>query len=212
MDKVKKIREEVKKLHGNPYYMMAVKDVLAIIDPLQEEPVSEDLEEAAIDYDSYRPALYGEDDEGDYVEYIEVRKDAFIAGANWQKEQFEKNRLTHCDAQTEEEAEIERDFVMSIIEKEHRQPTFDDAIKYGMRLKEKEMQSTIELAEDHAMLAGMEKMKDEMMAKAVDGVVAFDYYGDDDKTYGLIAHDSFCLEDFGLKDTDKVKMILIKED
>ena len=104
------------------------------------------------------------------------------------------------------------DFVMSIIEKEHRQPTFDDAIKYGMRLKEKEMQSTIELAEDHAMLAGMEKMKDEMMAKAVDGVVAFDYYGDDDKTYGLIAHDSFCLEDFGLKDTDKVKMILIKED
>lgn len=52
----------------------------------------------------------------------------------------------------------------------------------------------------------------QMMAKAVDGVITFDYYGDDDKTYGCIAHDSFCLEDFGLKDTDKVKMILIKED
>ena len=38
-DKVQKIREEVKKLYGNPYYMMAVKDVLAIINSSQEEPV-----------------------------------------------------------------------------------------------------------------------------------------------------------------------------
>jgi hypothetical protein len=45
IDKVQKIREEVEKLHGNPYYMMAVKDVLEILD-MQEEPVSEDLEEA----------------------------------------------------------------------------------------------------------------------------------------------------------------------
>ena len=38
-DKVQKIREEVEKLHGNPYYMMAIKDVLEILD-MQEEPVS----------------------------------------------------------------------------------------------------------------------------------------------------------------------------
>ena len=44
-DKVQKIREEVEKLHGNPYYMMAVKDVLEILD-MQEEPVSEDFEDA----------------------------------------------------------------------------------------------------------------------------------------------------------------------
>ena len=44
-NKVQKIREEVKKLHGNPYYMMAVKDVLAIIDSLQEERVREELED-----------------------------------------------------------------------------------------------------------------------------------------------------------------------
>lgn len=43
-DKVQKIREDVEKLHGNPYYMMAVKDVLEILD-MQEEPVSEDLGE-----------------------------------------------------------------------------------------------------------------------------------------------------------------------
>jgi hypothetical protein len=163
------------------------------INALQEEPVSEDLEEASKEWlapqldNSY--AGYGE------AKMMELTRfdgyamiDAIEFGANWQKEQFEKNRLAHCDTQTEEEAEIESDFVMGIIENEHRQPTFDDAIKYGMRLQKKQM-----------------------MAKAVDGVVAFDYYGDDDKTYGLIAHNSFCLEDFGLKDMDKVKMILIKE-
>lgn len=50
-----------------------------------------DLEQAAIDYDSRRPALYGEDDEGDYVEFIEVRKEAFIAGAQWYREQMMKD-------------------------------------------------------------------------------------------------------------------------
>ena len=58
-----------------------------------KEPTSDDLEQAAIDYDSCRPALYGEDDEGDYVEYIEVRKDAFIAGAQWQREQMMKDAI-----------------------------------------------------------------------------------------------------------------------
>ena len=54
--------------------------------------------------------------------------------------------------------------------------------------------------------------KQQMMAKAIDGVVTFDYYDSGDKTYGCVAHDSFCLENFGLKDRDKVKVIVIKED
>ncbi len=58
---------------------------------LPQESASEELELAAIDYDSCRPALYGEDDDGDMVEYIEVRKDAFMAGAEWQKEQIMKD-------------------------------------------------------------------------------------------------------------------------
>jgi phosphoribosyl-AMP cyclohydrolase len=44
----------------------------------------------------------------------------------------------------------------------------EDACKLGAKWQEKQDQSTIELAEDHAMLAGMEKMKEEMMAKAVE--------------------------------------------
>ena len=65
-----------------------------------KEPASEDLEQAAIDYDSCRPALYGEDDEGDYVEYIEIRKDAFIAGAQWQREQMMKDAVKGLTANT----------------------------------------------------------------------------------------------------------------
>lgn len=63
-----------------------------------------------------------------------------------------------------------------------------------------------------AFKAGAKRQKEKLMAKAIDGDITFDYYGDDDKTYGCIAQDSFCLEDFGLKDRDKVKVIVIKED
>lgn len=99
---------------------------------LQEYPVSEELEEAAKRYGT-------EGDEISGLSIIDEEVEAFKAGANWQKEQFEKNRIAACDRQTEEEAEREQDFVMGIIENEHRQPTFDDAIKYGMRLQRENM-------------------------------------------------------------------------
>ena len=52
----------------------------------------------------------------------------------------------------------------------------------------------------------------QMMAKSIDGHATFEFYGLDSKTYGTIAHDPICLDDLGLKDTDKVKVIVIKED
>lgn len=52
----------------------------------------------------------------------------------------------------------------------------------------------------------------EKIRAEIDGVITFDYYGDNDKIYGCIAHDSFSLEELGLKDGDKVKLIIIKED
>jgi hypothetical protein len=55
-------------------------------------------------------------------------------------------------------------------------------------------------------------MKEQMMAKAIDGHVTFEFYGLDSKTYGTIAHDPICFEDFDIKDSDKVKMVLIKEE
>lgn len=172
---------------------------------LQEEPVSEGLEEAI-----EKSFIYHENRGNDFRSDKQIEtayRYGFETGANWQKEQFENNRLAACDRQTEEEAEIEQSFVMGIIEKEHRQPTFDDAIKYGMRLKEKEMQSTIELAEDHAMLAGMEKMKEEMMAKAIGGKIY-----ETQARSKLKAVTTGNLSRLDYKVGDKVKVIVIKED
>lgn len=139
MDKLTKVRAEVERLHneyrnkkGALYFRKALRTVLFIIDSLQEEPVSEDLENAALMH--FKDVMEYETKTGLKMANIT----SFKAGANWQKEQ--------------------------------------------------------------------------LLAKAVDGVVTFDYYGNDDKTYGCVAHDSFCLEDFGLKDRDKVKVIVIKED
>ena len=159
-DKVQKIRKKVEKLmygfnleadmasceNGETEKIADIKyqlckKILEYIDSLQEETVSEDLEQAAItaaDEDMQGRQIMEESNENRQL-YSRIFRRGFKAGAQWKEELFEKNRLAHCDAQTEEEAEIERDFVMSIIENEHRQPTFDDAIKYGIRLKEEQM-------------------------------------------------------------------------
>ena len=126
---------------------------------------------------------------GVYHEWLtpkQARRAVEIAKEEMLKE-FEKNRLKHCNSITNEQAEMEQGFIDQHIDKYQRMPTFLDAIEYGMRLQ-----------------------KEQMMAKAIDGVIAFDYYGNDNKTYGCIAHDSFCLEDFGLKDNDNVKMIIFE--
>ena len=151
---------------------------------LTQEPVSNDLEKAAVE--AFKQIV-----DSDKNNFLEI----FKAGVKWQAEQFEKNRLAACDRQAEEEEEIESDFVMGIIESEHRQPTFDDAIKYGMRLQKERLLATVVDGEDSLTL---------------DGVITFDYY-DGDKAYGCVAHDSFCLEDRGLKDMDKVKILILKK-
>lgn len=60
-------------------------------------------------------------------------KQAFIDGAEWQYEQFENERLKHCDELTAEQAQIESDFVVQHLEKYNRTPTFIDAIEYGRK-------------------------------------------------------------------------------
>lgn len=76
------------------------------IQALQEEPVSEDLEEAAemfidslipTEVDTVTPFA------AEYV--IGLLNKAIEFGAKWQKEQFEKNRLKHCNSITNEQAE-----------------------------------------------------------------------------------------------------------
>ena len=89
------------------------------INALQEEPVSEELEDAATKYaqDKYMPVQTSQ---------------AFKAGAQWQHNQLEKNRIKACDRATKEEIEREQDFCDKIIIDEHRLPTYSDAIEYGI--------------------------------------------------------------------------------
>lgn len=155
---------------------------------LQEEPVSEDLEKAEKEW--LTPQL-----DKSYADYGETKMmeltcfdgyamlDAIEFGAKWQKEQFEKYRLAHCDALTEEQAQIESDFVIQHLKKNSRTPTFVDAIEYGMRLH-----------------------KEQMMAKAIDGG-CFSYKN------GFVHISCDVDENHtDIKMGDKVKVIVIKED
>ena len=74
----------------------------------------------------------------------------------------------HKEETVSEELIIELKSIVNIMELAHQGiPVIKIACHIANWQKEKD-QETIELAEDHAMLAGMEKMKEEMMAKAVE--------------------------------------------
>lgn len=119
-------------------------------------------------------------------EAIKTAEDhAFLAGADWQKEQFEKNRLANCDKLTKEEYDRETDFAMEIIEKEHRQPTFTDAINYGMRATKEYL---------------MKEAVEGFFTKSIDGDVVF------------AESTALDVDPKSVKVGDKVKLIVIKED
>ena len=71
-------------------------------------------------------------------------------------------------------------------------------------------QETIELAEDHAMLAGMEKMKEQMRAKAIDVEVKVDA-GNYPYIPQMELYD-YDKDEPLAKQGDKYNVILIKED
>lgn len=75
----------------------------------------------------------------------------------------------------------------------------------GAEWQKKKDQETIELAEDHAMLAGMNKMKEEMMKDAVEGRVQCGY-GDGNK----LSIKAMLPQDSDLKYADKVKVLILK--
>lgn len=182
-DKAQKIRQEVEKLKSNLIHGAcasqiametrckeeAYNEVLAILDSVQEEPVSEDLEEASKEW--LKPQL-----DKSCADYGEVKM----------------MELTHFDG-----------YAML------------DAIEFGAKWQKEQDQSTIELAEDHAMLAGMEKMKEQMMAKGVDGVV---HHFEKCEVASIHYNDptgvpmSYFMSSKGFLTGDKVKIVVIKKD
>lgn len=149
--------------------------VLPHIKFMQEDPVSDDLEEAVNAYIGYAPEV-------DECSSVYGKRQAFKAGAQWQKQQFEKNRLEHCDSITEKQYNLEVGFIDSHIDKYNRMPTFLDAIEYGM-----------------------EKMKEQMMKDAVECDVSG--HGTGWLYFGQVPE---C--DYDFNRGDKAKVIIFKED
>ena len=102
-DKVQKIREEVERLksnlvHGACASQIAMEtrckeeaydEVISLLDSLQEEPVSEDLEKAAWSYTNNIDNIGGS--------VGEQTRNAFKAGTRWQKKQMVKMLLKHFE-------------------------------------------------------------------------------------------------------------------
>ena len=201
-------------MFGNPKHYLCEVDRWAYIDDILKlsnvqrttknwkEPVSEELEEAM---QHNAPDNIGIDD-------LLYWRNGFITGAQWQKT---KDSIVSDDL--EEAAKLYVSDSLCITGEED----WDDvaieelnAYKAGAQWQKQQGQSTIELAEDHAMLAGMEKMKEEIMANGVDGVVhhfgkrevASVHYND---PTGVPM--AYFISSEGLSAGDKVKIIVIKE-
>ena len=84
-----------------------------------------------------------------------------------------------------------------------------EMFKLGAKWQEKQDQETIELAEDHAMLAGMEKMKEQMMKNAVGGYVIKDI---EEGNGDFLLSADYLPVSMGLKDQQKVKVIILKDE
>lgn len=78
----------------------------------------------------------------------------------------------------------------------------------GAKWKEKQDQETIELAEDHAYLAGAVNEREKMLKEAVKGEI-FDDYDKDTCEHHLTILSTV---PSGYKDGDKIRIIIVKED
>lgn len=83
---------------------------------------------------------------------------------------------------------------------------FDDICRHFAEWQRKQDQETIELAEDHAMLAGMMKEREEMIKDAINAEVLTNFY----YRYLLPEVSTSIFDSF--KTGDKVKIIVIKKD
>ena len=103
-----------------------------------------ELEKAANDFFPIDEKEMSLDEQSDQL----LRQIGFKFGANWQYEQFEKERLKHCDELTAEQAQIESDFVVQHLKNFNRTPTFIDAIEYGRESMKEKLTKLEELADN----------------------------------------------------------------
>lgn len=88
----------------------------------------------------------------------------------------------------------------------------DDIAHHFAEWQKQKDQEIIELAEDHAMLAGMNKMKEEMMKDAVEGAIYGNIRNQEEEPYEIYAESDNLPLNGKFKMGDKVKIIIVKED
>lgn len=212
MDKVQKIREEVKKLMygfnleadiascedaeaeklADIKYQLC-KKILDYIDNVQKEPVSDDLEKASDDY--AHSTLVGSSS---------VKKNSFKAGARWQQEKDKKwladNHKQIFNNGWEEGFEDGRDDAYDEQEElvsEDLEEAADNAFNNVLNNHEiVNVRSCLEM-----FRFGAEWKEKQIIAKAINGTAR----PDDNEIWCNLTSNN-------LEDGDKVKVILIKED
>ena len=159
IERIEQILDDFNKTHNNTIdngIVTAMKNICkqikSFIDSLPEEPVSKDLDFLVISL---------EETIGTSPHSREVIKEHLQKAAEWGRNHFEdKSEMVSEDL---EEAALKYRW-------EH--PFCDGytaySFKAGAEWQKQKDQETIELAEDHAMLAGMNKMKEEMIKDAVE--------------------------------------------
>lgn len=170
-------------------YQFACDDILKFIDSLPEEPDCEKkdyreryekLTQSDTFKSSYCDKSLGKEESTDEANCTTKSEDL--------KEAAFKYRCEHksCDAYT------------------------IDAFKAGAEWQKQKNQETIELAEDHAMLAGMMKEREEMMKDAVDATIVNDWQYGKDPDHAVIPAIHQRIKGYNVG--DKVKIIIIKEE
>ena len=117
----------------------ALSAVDALLASMQEEPVGEDLDDAAFNY-----AEACKYEGGDKLLCVEH----FKAGAQWKEEQVKKNLIAYCDNLTKEQVQVNYDFVADRLKKSSRTPSYIDAIEYGKNIVLAELEKIVKNKEE----------------------------------------------------------------
>ena len=171
--------------------------------PQEDEPVSEDLEEAADDY--IGKVVDNAGHPGWDWETHDITE-AFIAGAEWDAEHFRDT--TKKISEDLEEAAKKYDEAESWRWEAPKYPR-REAFEAGAKWQSKRDQETIETAEDHAFLAGANWQKEQMMKKSVEGFVGVHLH---EERADVTVNTGYLPKEMGIKGNSKVRVIIVKEE
>lgn len=87
------------------------------------------------------------------------------------REQFEKERLKHCDELTAEQAQMESDFVVQHLKNFNRTPTFIDAIEYGRNIASEQAMKYLQEHHSPSEVSDFQAAMNIAVAKAIDSTI-----------------------------------------